>query len=305
MAWFRFRRRPQRPKNLILDAPDATYETFVGKRHIKGMPYMLPKDISEIKRLDFQQFLLRYGLQANFLAPLRNPLSILDVGCGTGRWAVELALQFPQANVIGTDIIPTESFTLGYGVDAAPDNYLFVKGNVLERLPFEDHSFDFVHQRLLITAIPLTQWPHVIAELVRVTRPGGWVELQECGVPIDAPGQPYPALWQTWIDFCRTRGVDFTLGNRIGAMLQQGQLMNIQQREVIFPMGNYGGRVGTMSATDCLAVGGTMKGAVVAANLMSSEQYDRLYDATKAEFQRPVSQAMLPFYIAYGQKAAV
>jgi ubiquinone/menaquinone biosynthesis C-methylase UbiE len=302
MSWFASWRRSRRPKNLIMDTSDGDYETVVGKRHLRNLPYMLPKDVGEIKRLDFQQFLLRYGLQGNYLAPLRNPLSILDVGCGTGRWAVELAVQYPNANVVGTDIVPTEEFTLGYGVDAVPDNYLFVKGNVLERLPFEANSFDFVHQRLLITAIPIDKWSHVITELMRVTRPGGWVELQECGVPLDAPGQPYPQLWQAWIDFCKTRGVDFTLGNRIGTMLQQGGLQHVQQREVIFPMGKYGGRVGTMSATDCLAVGATMKGAVTAAKIMSPDQYDRLYQATQQEFQQPVSQAMLPFYIAYGQK---
>jgi hypothetical protein len=35
---------------------------------------------------------------------------------------------------------------------------------------------------------------------------------------------------------------------------------------------------------------------------MTPEQYDQLYQATQQEFQRPASQAMLPFYIAFGQK---
>jgi methylase of polypeptide subunit release factors len=33
---------------------------------------------------------------------------ILDVGTGTGIWAVEMADQFPQAEVIGTDLSPIQ-----------------------------------------------------------------------------------------------------------------------------------------------------------------------------------------------------
>jgi methylase of polypeptide subunit release factors len=39
-----------------------------------------------------------------YLAPLENPQAILDVGTGTGIWAVEVAEKFPDCEVIGTDI---------------------------------------------------------------------------------------------------------------------------------------------------------------------------------------------------------
>lgn len=55
----------------------------------------------------------------------------------------------------------------------------------LKGLPFPDQQFDYVHQRLLVAAIPAANWPEVIHELVRVTRPGGWVELLEVGVTIE------------------------------------------------------------------------------------------------------------------------
>jgi SAM-dependent methyltransferase len=292
----------QLPDNLILEGSPARFEYVGGRRFVSSVPYALPKDGGEIQRLDFQHFLLKYGLQGNFLAPIEQPLRILDVGCGTGRWAMELAQQFPSATVTGVDLVPTEQVTTGYGLAQPPENYTFIKGNALEGLPFDDNSFDFVHQRLLVAALPRDRWPFVVGELARVTRPGGWVELAECGSPQDDPANPYPQLWATWIAFCHTRGIDFTIGHTIGSMLQQGGLQQVQQHEVIFPMGQWGGRVGVMSAEDCLAVGRALRAGVVAAGIKTAEEYDTLLTGTATQFSQPTGQSKLPFYIAYGQK---
>ena len=42
------------------------------------------------------------------LAPLEHPKRILDIGTGTGIWAIEMADRFPNAIVIGTDLSPTQ-----------------------------------------------------------------------------------------------------------------------------------------------------------------------------------------------------
>lgn len=246
-----------------------------------------------------------YGDWGNFVAPVRQPLAILDVGTGSGRWAMELASQFPAAQVIGTDVVPPavdDAKVLGNGLDQRPPNYTFVPGNVLEGLPFADSSFDFVHQRLLITAIPKDRWPHVIRELVRVTRPGGWVELAECGVP-EAGGPGYTGLWGTWIEFLRGRGVDFALGHTLGQMLSDAGLAGVNQRGLYFPMGDWGGRVGRASATDCLAVGKALRAGVIASGNCTEANYDRLYTTAEREFANRGTRGVLPFYVAYGQRA--
>lgn len=61
------------------------------------------------------------------------------------------------------------------------ENYTFVQGNILEQLPFAPMSFDFIHQRMLNFGIPRDKWQHVLQELLRVTRLGGWIELMEWG----------------------------------------------------------------------------------------------------------------------------
>ena len=97
--------------------------------------------------------------------------TILDVGAGTGIWPVEMARLFPESLVLGLDL-DTELFS-----KTLPENCLLRAGNVLTGLPLPDAVFSFTHQRFLVLAIPDDHWPKVVRELVRVTLPGGWLEL--------------------------------------------------------------------------------------------------------------------------------
>jgi ubiquinone/menaquinone biosynthesis C-methylase UbiE len=289
---------------VIESVPDHRFRLFGGRQHLAAMPYPLPKDMDEINRLDFQHFLLRTGLRGNYAAPVNQPADILDVGCGSGRWAMEMAALFPHARVYGLDLVPPpdDANPLGQGLDTRPGNYTFKVGNILEGLPFPDQSFDFVHQRLLITAIPRDRWAGVIQELVRVTRRGGWVELAECGSPQDG-GPGYMGLWQTWIDFLAGRNIDFTIGKHIGQMLTSGGMSNVQQRVLNFPMGDWGGRIGRASATDCLAVGKALRAGVVGLNIVPADRYDALYARAQNEFSQRQGRGILPFFVACGQRA--
>src|SRR5260221_228083 len=103
--------------------------------------------------------------------PQARAALILDSGSGSGQWGFDTCDDFPEARVVGVDLVPSKP--------GRPARYRFVKGNLLGGLPFADDQFDFVHQRLLVAGIPLTAWPAVVSELARVTRPGGWVELVE------------------------------------------------------------------------------------------------------------------------------
>lgn len=59
-------------------------------------------------------------------------------------------------------------------------NLDFYQVNVIDvKLPFEDNHFDFVMQRLVTASFTLSDWKNVISELVRVTKPGGFIQLLE------------------------------------------------------------------------------------------------------------------------------
>src|SRR4051794_2842473 len=83
-----------------------------------------------------------------------------------------MAYEYPSAIFIGVDISP-----IFPSEKKKPENATFLQ-NMLDGLPFEDNTFDFVYQRSLASAISEDQWKcDVIHELYRVTKPGGWIEL--------------------------------------------------------------------------------------------------------------------------------
>ncbi|RIB25446.1 S-adenosyl-L-methionine-dependent methyltransferase [Gigaspora rosea] len=144
--------------------------------NVKDVIYPLPDSEEESDRLRSQHFMFRYFWQSNFFAPIEHILSkpgskILDVGCGAASWSFDMAISYPSTDVIGLDMTPLQTTQI------KPKNFNFVKGNVLEGLPFEDNTFDFVFQRFLVGGYPKEKWPYVINELVRVLKPGGFLEV--------------------------------------------------------------------------------------------------------------------------------
>jgi SAM-dependent methyltransferase len=209
--------------------------------------YLFPRHPSERDRLDIQHYALREVLEGNYLAPVETPAAVLDVGAGTGQWAFEVGATFSDAMVVGIDLVPSKS--------DPPANYRFVKGNVLQGLPFADGRFDLVHQRFLTTGIPLRSWSGLLEELIRVTRPGGWVELVEGAAWIAQAGPATAELTEFAHRLGRARGLD-TTGVVIGALdeqLQRAGAVEVKKRALDLPVGEWGGRVGSFMASDIRA----------------------------------------------------
>jgi len=101
-----------------------------------------------------------------------------------------MASTFIRTNFIGVDISPA------YPTQIKPANTQFLTCDVLEGLPFEDGFFDFVYLRFLNKAFTKDEWHHTLLnELMRVTKPGGWIETMEQGVEVV---DPTPTLAVTW-----------------------------------------------------------------------------------------------------------
>lgn len=294
MSWLAFWRRSKRSSGAAVADP---LRTVNGRRFVAGVPYLLPKDMGETNRLDFQHYMLRYALRGNYAAPVEQPRDILDVGCGTGRWATEMATEFPNANVIGVDVAPPP-MDENVANKLHADNYTFVQGNALERLPFPDGSFDFVHQRLLTLAIPEAQWPGAVHELARVTRRGGWIEMVEGGDRFD--GSPAMERISDWGQgLLRRRGINSDMVRHLGEMLQQAGAVDVTQRRVDLPIGKHGGRIGAMVETNTMTALVALRAPIASLGIADADAFDRTLAQARDEIAR--GHFVVPFYIAYGR----
>lgn len=295
------RRRPATAESAPSRSGGQGFVRFRERRHLAGMPYMLPKDEREINRLDFQHFMFRHAMRGNYLAPLSRPRDILDVGCGTGRWAMEMAHAFPEANVIGLDVVaPPQDDAPLTELDHRPENYVFVQGNALERLNFPDAAFDFTHMRLLYFALPAATWPNVVAELRRVTRPGGWVELVEGDVsPVGGPAMAQILRWTESAG--QQRGIDLRIAARLGSLLHEAGLARVRVQQVPIPMGKHGGRLGVMMETNAVAAVQGFGSMLVGSGVASAREFEAAVQGMREEIAR--GRLVWNISVADGQRA--
>ncbi|MBO0683153.1 MAG: methyltransferase domain-containing protein [Candidatus Dormibacteraeota bacterium] len=256
--------------------------------------YLFPRHVSEVDRLDIQHYALREVLQGNHLAPLAAPERILDVGSGSGQWGWEMAREFPGALVIGLDLVP--------GKPSRPNGYRATRGNLLQGLPFADGQFDFVHQRFLLSGIPVTKWPGVVRDLVRVAKPGGWVELVELPNMVDGAGPATVRLHELTGELARTLGLDEQdrVFRSLDQYLRDAGLSEVARKEVALPIGRAGGRVGELMLTDFRATFTRISEVCVARGITSEEEaHHAITDALRECDER---RQALPVAIAYGRK---
>lgn len=294
-----------------IDPMNSNFRWLGGRRYFAQSPYLLPCDESEFTRQDFEHHLLRQALRGNVLAPVNQPRMILDVGMGTGRWALEVTAQFPAASIVGVDLVPSPgiertsqdavSRTWATPPLELPPNFSFVTGNILGRLPFADGVFDYAHMRFLSAAIPLGGWRHVMHELMRVTRRGGWIEIVDTSwTPLNGG----PATEQVFY-WARIAGmmqeINLQLAAWLGNIFLDSGLANVSAPKPQLPMGRGGGRIGSMVAANAIAVAEALQPWVVGYGIAAAAEFARALAAARAEMMEG-NVCMYPIYVTYGQR---
>ncbi|KAK7420247.1 hypothetical protein QQX98_002902 [Neonectria punicea] len=106
------------------------------------------------------------------LAPLdkEKVQSVVDIGTGTGVWAIDFADEYPNASVVGTDISPIQPSWI-------PPNLKFEIEDCTREWTFKNNSIDYIHIRWLVGSI--SDWNALFGQAFRCCKPGGWVESYE------------------------------------------------------------------------------------------------------------------------------
>lgn len=265
-------------KKYALPSDGAVYLTNMDEDRITNVPYLLTQDTPALNRLDFQHAFLKGILQTNHLAPIASPKAILDVGSGTGRWVVEMAQEFPQAHVTGIDIHPTIP-------PNTPPTVQFIQQDILKGLPFPSRNFDYLHARLLVAAVPANAWPALLREYVRVTRPGGWIELFEGGTTFLNPGPLTQQFLAWWQQFSKQKGINAALMEHLPNLMHKLDLRNIHTKVLHVPVGKWGGRAGAMLLANLVSGWGGLKPLFVSQIGVDETLFDNTLRALPEEWE--------------------
>lgn len=163
---------------------------------------------------------------------------VLDVGCGTGGWLIDVAMAYPTiALLIGVDI--SEKMVEYARVLAAreqlDERVEFHVMDALRSLDFPDDYFDLVNLRFGTSYLRKWDWPDLLARLKRVARPGGVIRISESDIAVRSSSPALTRLFDLEVEALYNAGHFFGPGQKgvtheLTGLFERAGLEQIQQQ---------------------------------------------------------------------------
>ncbi|TVY81588.1 Secondary metabolism regulator, partial [Lachnellula suecica] len=292
--------------SLASSVEDYTFEN--GRRYHKFHEgcYHFPNDDLKQEREDMAHSIILYLCGQLHFAPIgMNPQIILDMGTGTGIWAMIMGEKYPSANILGVDLSPIQP-------EWVPSNVRFMIDDVESPWVYLRNHFDYIHSRHMVVAV--REWPRLMRRALRHLKPGGWIEMQEihhhphCHDGSMPPDHPVAQYWSLIRDGLACLGVDSDSTLLLADMMRNAGFDNVTIQIFHVPIGTWpkdimlktvGGywRTILLDGAQPIALGPLTRGLK-----WSREQVEvRLVEVRKAYINDWVHSYM-PLYIICGQK---
>ncbi|KAJ6550417.1 S-adenosyl-L-methionine-dependent methyltransferase [Mycena vulgaris] len=187
----------------------------------------------EMHRLDETHAAFSKYLGANLcLAPMagESPRRILELGCGSGAWAIQAAATFPYARVLAVDAAPLPDRILPANVD-------FELVDLSMDLGFELETFDIVHARMVMGHV--VNGENALKQAAKLVKPGGLLLLEDIDVgALAITGGPAVRRFASKIiEIWRSRGADAEIGRRLEpAIASLGQFPHVDVHKIAVPL---------------------------------------------------------------------
>jgi ubiquinone/menaquinone biosynthesis C-methylase UbiE len=167
-------------------------------------------------------------------------------------------------------------------------------------IPKPDNYFDYVHQRFLVSGMPVNKWKEHIRECARICASGGWVEIIEMNAQI-VGGGPACQQFNTWtLGGFKSRGVDLNLANDLDESMREAGLINVTKQIFAVPIGPWGGRAGELFAEDFRLARSSLQPLLASVFNVSKEEIERIVASMLEEFKS--HQTYMNIYVYLGQK---
>lgn len=270
------------------------------------------ESVSETTRLMVQDRQMTRGMGGPFSERDRADFSsmhdILDIACGSGGWVLDVAYEHPHIQVEGID---TSRVLIEYARASARSQKLlnahFTIMNILQPLEFPDNVFDVVNARMLFAVMPLDQWPILLRECLRITRPGGTIRLTEWEIPLtNSPA--YEQISRLFATSMHRLGRSFSpdgyhigMFPMLGPFLRTAGCEDVQSKAHVFDF-SYGTDNYADAYQNAKLIYIQAKPMMTQGDLISSEDYDVLYNHMLADIRQPEFNGTSFLCTAWGKK---
>ena len=232
---------------------------------------------------------------------------VLDVGCGTGGWLIELAKTYPHmSRLIGVDV---SSKMLAYAREQAAaagvsERVEFLMMDALRMLEFPNRYFDLVNQRLGNGYLRTWDWPKLLHEYKRVTDSDGVIRITE-GDIAEGNSPALTRLLELTLTAFERAGYLFTPGSRgvlddLAALLSRHDIQHVQTR--VYHIEHRTGTEGAkLFIEDMTRLFRTVKPFLQKWTRLPDD-YEQIYQQMLDEIQRPDFVATDRVLTAWGYK---